>query len=469
MSESVFFVAAESSLRKLETELAEHGFRLVWLATVEELGDRIDSMGPALVVISARLAAGGQLCDQLAVEHPEVEVVLTAPLRAIDTVLDVVEDADVEYLALPTDASTAAVRLRRAIRHRDARLELIRLRQEIARDQGFESILGTSPQMQEMFELLDRAALTRASVLITGESGTGKELVARALHQRGPRKKQPFVAINCSAVPDALLESELFGHVKGAFTDARTSRSGLFVRANGGTLFLDEIGDMPLALQPKLLRALQERRVRPVGGDDEVEIDVRVVAATHRDLERSVARSEFRQDLFYRLNVIHVDVPPLRERVSDILLLAERFALSYGEDLGKTITGISRAAARRLVSYGWPGNVRELQNSMECAVALTKDEEIQVVDLPRKIRDFRKPAVSALPTSADELVPLEEIERRYIARVLQVTQGNKKAAARILGLDRKTLYRKVERYRLEMDGPRETPGPEGDHTQAETG
>jgi DNA-binding NtrC family response regulator len=283
-------------------------------------------------------------------------------------------------------------------------------------------------------------------VLITGESGTGKELVARALAARSRRRAGPFVAINCAAMPEALLESELFGHGKGAFTDAKTARTGLFLQANGGVLFLDEIGEMPLALQPKLLRALQERKVRPLGGDSETAFDARLVAATNRDLETAVEQRRFREDLFYRINVITVALPPLRARGNDVLLLAQHYVQHFAGQFGKNVTGLSSPAAERLCSYGWPGNVRELQNCMERAVALTRFAEIVVEDLPDKIRSYRRSHVVVASDDPTELVPLDEIERRYILRALEALGGNRTLTAQVLGLDRKTLYRKLRSY-----------------------
>jgi two-component system response regulator HydG len=283
-------------------------------------------------------------------------------------------------------------------------------------------------------------------VLVTGESGTGKEVVARALHRRSRRRGGPFIALNCAAMPEPLLESELFGHVRGAFTDARASRTGLFVQANRGTLLLDEIGDLPLALQPKLLRALQERVVRPVGGDAEVPFDARLIATTNRDLESAVEEGQFREDLYFRVNVIRVQLPPLRARESDVLLLAQHFLTQHAERAGKRLVGISPAAAERLVSYEWPGNVRELQNCIERAVALARYEEITVDDLPEKIRAYRRSHVLVASDDPAELVPLEEVERRYVLRVMEAVRGNKTLAARVLGLGRKTLYRKLEQY-----------------------
>jgi two-component system, NtrC family, response regulator AtoC len=256
------------------------------------------------------------------------------------------------------------------------------------------------------------------------------------------------VAINCAAVPETLLESELFGHARGAFTDAKTARAGLFVQARGGTLFLDEIGDLPLGLQPKLLRALQERRVRPLGGEGEVAIDVRIIAATNRDLETAVAERSFREDLYYRINVIHVELPPLRARGNDVLLLAQHFLERCAAAAGKRIPGLSPSAADRLVSYSWPGNVRELQNCVERAVALAQYDTIVVEDLPEKVRSYHHSHVVVAGQDPSELVSMEELERRYIHRVLEAVGGNKTLAARILGFDRTTLYRKLERYGL---------------------
>jgi two-component system response regulator HydG len=291
-----------------------------------------------------------------------------------------------------------------------------------------------------------RVAEAETTVLVTGESGSGKELIAKALHTRSARKDRPFVAINCAAMPEALLESELFGHVKGAFTDARTSRSGLFVKASGGTLFLDEIGEMPAGMQAKLLRALQERTVRPVGADTEVPFDARIVAATNRDLEAEVEERRFRVDLFYRINVVSIHAPPLRDRGSDILLLAQHFVRRI-QSKGEThILGLKSAAADKLLSYPWPGNVRELQNCMERAVALAQFDHIGLEDLPERIREFTTSRITIEGDDAAELLPMDEVERRYILRTLDAVGGNKTLAAQVLGFDRRTLYRKLERY-----------------------
>jgi two-component system response regulator HydG len=310
-------------------------------------------------------------------------------------------------------------------------------------------MIGESPVMKRMYDVIARVADTEATVLVSGESGTGKELVARALHARSARAKGPFVAINCAAMPEPLLESELFGHVKGAFTDARGTRAGLFVRATGGTLFLDEIGEMPLGMQAKLLRALQERMLRPVGGDSEVPFDVRIVAATNRDLDIEVEQKRFREDLFYRINVVQVQVPALRERENDVLLLAQSFLDQCQPKERARVEGLTSAAADRLASYPWPGNVRELQNCISRAVALARFDRIGPDDLPERIATFKPSTFSLEKIDPAKFLSMEEVERRYICQVLEALRGNKASAAKVLGLDRRTLYRKLDQWRAE--------------------
>jgi DNA-binding NtrC family response regulator len=294
--------------------------------------------------------------------------------------------------------------------------------------------------------MLERVSNTQATVLITGETGTGKEVAARSLHHHGRRRSGPFVAVNCSALPEALLESELFGHVRGAFTDARSNRPGMFVEADRGTLFLDEIGEMPQAVQAKLLRALEERRVRPVGGDGEVPFDARIIAATNRDLEQAVQSGEFREDLFYRLNVVHVAIPPLRSRGSDVLVLAQHFLTQFAGQSPLEIVGLSESAAERLLAYPWPGNIRELRNAIERAVALAPFDHLRAEDLPERIRHFEPRHVLVAGDDLEELVSLEEVEKRYILKVMQAAGGNKSLAAQTLGVSRRTLYRKLGEY-----------------------
>jgi two-component system response regulator HydG len=277
--------------------------------------------------------------------------------------------------------------------------------------------------------------------------------VAQAIHERSRRREGPFVAINCAAIPEALLESELFGHVRGAFTDAKTTQPGLFAEAHGGTVFLDEIGDMPLALQPKLLRVLQDRVVRAVGARGGVPVDVRVVAATNRDLESAVEEGHFREDLYYRIDVVRIELPPLRARGADVLPLAQHFLAKFATQAGKRVTELAPPAAERLLSYGWPGNVRELQNCIERAVALTRFDQITVDDLPERVKNYRHAHVLIAADDPTELVTMEEVERRYIVRVMEAVGGNKTAAARILGFERKRLYRMLDRLGIDTKKP----------------
>ena len=311
---------------------------------------------------------------------------------------------------------------------------------------GLARLAGTSAAMARLRARAARVLPTAVPVLIQGETGTGKELLARAIHAGGPRRHRPFVPVNCGALSAELIDAELFGHERGAFTGAIARRLGRAAEADGGTLFLDEIAELPLGLQPKLLRALQERVVRPVGSDVEVPFDVRLVTATNRDLESAVAAGRFREDLFYRINVVNLALPPLRSRGNDVLLLAQHFLSRYAERSGKSVVGLSAPAAERLLAYDWPGNVRELQNCIERALALTQYDHLAVDDLPEKIRAHRREYVVVASTDPAELASMEEVERRYVARVLEAVAGNKTLAARILGFDRKTLYRKLEHY-----------------------
>ncbi len=430
-------------------ELEARAYETGWRGSADEARAAIESDSYDAVIIAPELPGDGlALAAELSRDVPEIRIIATLTDLTFDGAVAAMRAGAADVVTEPLDLDETVAAIERGRRRRELRGELRRLRTALAESRHFEEIIGGSQPMQRMYAILERAAETNASVLITGESGTGKEVVARALHRRSRRKDGPFVAVNCSALPEALLESELFGHVKGAFTDARVGRSGLFVMASGGTLLLDEIGEMPLALQPKLLRALQERRVRPVGSDAEVPFDVRVIAATNRSLETEVGEKTFREDLFYRINVIHIDVPALRERTTDIILLAEHYAAVYAAQLEKPVTGISHAATERLLAYDWPGNVRELQNCIERAVALTRDRELQPDDLPEKVQSYRRSHVLVVSNAPSELLPMEEVERRYVLRVLEAVKGNKKEAARVLGFDRKTLYRKLERYGL---------------------
>lgn len=389
---------------------------------------------------------GLELCERIAANWPDLAVVVITAFGSLETAVAAIRAGAYDFITKPVELDALRLTIDRAVRHRALTEEVKQLRRVVADARTVDEMIGQSAAIGVVHRTAARVAETDASVLITGESGTGKELVARAIHRRSRRADGPFVAINCAAMPEQLLESELFGHTRGAFTDAHAPRVGLFVQASGGTLFLDEIGELPLGLQPKLLRALQERRVRPIGGDGEISFDARVVAATNADLESAIEEKRFRDDLFYRINVVHIALPPLRARAGDVLLLAQHLVQKLAAQFGKQVVGITPAAAERLVTYAWPGNVRELANCIERAVALTCTDELTVEDLPEKIRAYRPRQVVVVADDPSELVPVAEVERRYILKVLEAHGGSRTLAAQTLGLDRKTLYRRLKAY-----------------------
>jgi two-component system response regulator HydG len=431
----------------LQVGLSRRGFDVSTCLTASEALAALGTADFDVVVTDLNMAGtnGIDLCARIVDDRGDVPVIVLTAFGSFETAVLAIRAGAYDFISKPVQLDVLTIALRRAAQHRALRDEVKRLRLEVGHGSRIEDFIGASSAMQQVHDLVARVADSEASVLLTGESGTGKEVVARALHRQS-RREGAFVAVNCAAMPEALLESELFGHVRGAFTDARDSRPGLFVQARRGTLFLDEIGDMPIGLQPKLLRALQERTVRPVGGASEVPVDVRILAATNRDLESAIEEKRFREDLYFRINVIQVALPPLRARVSDILPLAQHFIGRFAPRAGKSVAGIAPPAAAKLLAYSWPGNVRELSNCVERAVALARFDQIGVEDLPEKIRDHKASHLVLGGDDPTELLSMEEVERRYILRVLEAVNGNKTAAARILGFERKTLYRKLDRF-----------------------
>jgi DNA-binding NtrC family response regulator len=438
----------QSMCEMLDERLTPLGFDVEWYTSANAaLGALADHEVDAVVTdINMREMDGLELCARIVAAHPDVPVVVITAFGNLEAAINAIRAGAYDFLTKPFDIKVLALSLERAVQHRRLRAEVKRLRARVAEAGRSGALLGTSPAMQEVRSLIERVADTESSVLVTGETGTGKELAARALHDGSRRKNGPFIAINCAAVPETLIESELFGHARGAFTDARSARTGLMVQANGGTLFLDEMAELPLALQPKLLRVLQERKVRPVGGDTEIPLDIRLVAATNADLDTAVEEKRFREDLYFRVNVISIPLPPLRARSGDVLLLAQHFLERAAEKAGRALTGIAPEAAKLLLAYPWPGNVRELQNCIERAVALARYDQVTVADLPEKIQQHRPSYVVLAADDPSELVSLEEMERRYILRVMEAVAGNKTMAAQILKMGRKTLYRKLDRY-----------------------
>ncbi len=438
--------------KELERMLGRRGFVVTSRQSADLAWELLASEDFDAVVsdVNMRGMNGLELCDRIVQNRRDLPVIVVTGFGSMEAAIAAIRAGATDFMTKPFNAEQLALSLERAIRQRALEEEVRRLRRDAAARSNYGEIIGSSPAMFQVFEMIDRVAETDATVLVTAESGAGKELVARAIHQhqKSRRAAGPLVAINCAALPEALLESELFGHAKGAFTDAKTARRGLFLEASGGTLFLDELGEMPLGMQAKLLRALEERKVRPVGGSAEVPFDARIVAATNKDLESLVEERRFREDLYYRVNVVHIEIPPLRSRGNDVLLLAQAFVKRFAERHGKTITGFSAEFADRVLSYAWPGNVRELQNAIERAVSLARFEELTVDDLPPKVRDYRPSHVVVAASDPAELVTLEEVERRYIERVMEAVGWNKTEATKVLGIDRSTLYRKLERYHL---------------------
>ncbi len=455
MTARVLLVDDDVSLcETIDIGLRRRDCEVAWRTSAGEALDllRTDEFDAVVTDLHMQGVHGIELCGRIVDNRSDVPVIVLTAFGSLESAISAIRAGAYDFINKPVEIDVLAIAVHRAAGHKHLREEVKRLRIETGRLPRFDELVGQSHAMRTVYDLVERVAASDATVLISGESGTGKELVARAIHSRSRRKGGPFVAINCAAMPEALLESELFGHSRGAFTDAKTAEPGLFSRANKGTIFLDEIGDMPLALQPKLLRVLQERTVRPVGGRDEITIDVRVIAATNRDLESAIDEGRFREDLYYRVNVVHIPLPPLRARVGDILPIAQHFLGYFAARADRKIVGISPAAADKLVGYAWPGNVRELQNCMDRAVALTRFEQIAVDDLPEKIRLYRRSHVLVASDDPSELVPLEEVERRYIRRVMEAVSGNKTAASRILGIERKRLYRMLDR--LAPDAPK---------------
>ncbi len=435
----------------LRVGLVRRGYPTSCCSSLSEALSFLELNDVDVVVTDLNMKGGSgiELCSSMAARHRDIPTIVLTAFGNYDTAVSAIRAGAYDFISKPVQLDVLGIAIERAAQHRALHQEVKRLRLERSTRSGMGELIGPSPALEKVRDLIDRVANSEASILITGESGTGKEVVARALHRQSQRSAQAFVAINCAAMPEPLLESELFGHTRGAFTDARQAHVGLLEQAHRGTVFLDEIGDMPIGLQPKLLRALQQRTVRPIGASTEVPIDVRFVAATNLDIESAVEEKRFREDLFFRLNVIRLEVPPLRVRPADILPLAQHFMERFAEAAKRDVSAFSPAVAERLLSYSWPGNVRELQNCMERGVAMARFSELGIDDLPERVRVHKSSHVVVAGNDPTELLRMEEVERRYILHVLEAVQGNKTAAARILGIERKTLYRKLGHFQEE--------------------
>ncbi|PAU89501.1 sigma-54-dependent Fis family transcriptional regulator [Pseudomonas sp. WN033] len=455
--ERIVLVEDDSGLRELlQEELEAEGYQVSACADAEQGAQLLAEMQPDLLVSDLRLPGADGLTllqPSRQLSRPPAVLIITA-FGSVQQAVQALKAGADDFLTKPLEMDHFLLTVSRLLENRRLRTEVQRYRSMLAVEQ-FNGIVGQSPAMQQLFHQIRQIAPADGPVLIQGESGTGKELVARALHDLSARKDKPYLTVNCGGIPGELMESEFFGHAAGAFTGARQQRAGLFQQANGGSLLLDELGEMPLALQAKLLRALQDGRVRPVGSDHEIQVDVRVIAATNRNLSDAVAAGEFREDLFYRLETFTLQVPPLRARGDDIQRLAELFLTRFNTRRQRRIRGFTDEALALLHSYNYPGNVRELENAVERAATFCSGPYIDAADLPQRIRDnsgeqetsssSQCPAFN-LPLNQDPsgLPDLESVQRQYIHQVLKATGGNKRKAAEILGITRRTLYRWLE-------------------------
>ena len=448
----VLVVDDEENIRLvLRTLLKKHGYDVEMADSGEAALAALDSFDPDVILTDVRMPRMGGL-DLLgalkAKQHPATVIVMIA-YGNIDLAIEAMKAGAYDYVGKPFKPDEIVLALRKAEEREALRRENRALKEQIHRDNQFESILAKSREMLDIFRTIAKIADFKTTVLVTGESGTGKELVARAIHARSSRKNAPFVAINCGAIPENLLESELFGHKRGAFTDANADRRGLFEEATGGTLFLDEIGELPLNLQVKILRALQEETIRRLGDTKDMKVDVRIITATHRDVAADVKAGRFREDLFYRINVLAIHVPPLRTRREDVNLLIDHFITRNNVRLGTNIRGVSTEARKLLLEYAWPGNVRELENTIERAMVLADGEVLQVADLPERIREALDPVQVQLASGELSVKKTTAaIEQILIRRALQKTKGNRTRAADLLEISHRALLYKIKDYKI---------------------
>jgi len=444
---TVLIVDDEDAIRSLCRDVVvESGMRTKLASTTEQALDILDQSIVDIVITDLKVPqlGGIELLKRVGETYPHAAVIVLTQFGTIQSAVEATRMGAADYVTKPFHVLELRSKLDRIVRLLEVNQENRMLREQLRAEPGFGGLIGVSPKMQRLYRLIEKVSQHAYSVLVLGESGTGKELVARSIHFSGVRKAKPFVAVDCSALVPTLIEAELFGYVKGAFTGAAYKKPGLMEVAHNGTLLLDEIGDLPVNLQAKLLRALQEKEIRPVGSTDSLPLAARIIAATNRDLEAAVCQGSFRQDLFFRLNVVQIKVPPLRERKSDIPILVNSFLEKHCEATDKTCT-ISEDAMSHLMGYDWPGNVRELENAIEHAIALRSGSILRIGDLPSNLHHA---SGEKLPQN-DEVLPLEKLERRAILRVLQEVDGDKLAAARLLGIGKTTLYRKLKQYEFQ--------------------
>jgi DNA-binding NtrC family response regulator len=435
--------------------LKGEGYEVEWVQTGEETLARLAQKEPDLLLIDVRLPGmtGLDVTRTVRKKHPALPVIVMTGFGSMETAVEALQEGAFDYISKPMNLEELKHTIARALARREAQESAAPEGNESAAREQSGAIIGRSPAMVEVYKTVARVAPTKSTVLILGESGTGKELIAHALHQHSQRARRPFVAVDCGVLTETLLESELFGHVRGAFTGAVADKKGVFEEAHGGTCFLDEIGDISLNMQAKLLRVLQEHAIRRVGGKEWLTVDVRVVAATNRNLVELVKNRTFRHDLYYRLHVITIVLPPLRDRKDDIPALAHHFVRRYSQQNNKHVLTIADDALALLQAYTWPGNIRELENVMERAVTLAQQPTITAEDLPSEVQEGRSIDWSANLSRDEEsffaqLPPLEAVEKRYVQYVISRTQGNLSHAAKVLDIDRRSLYRMVERLKI---------------------
>lgn len=445
MQYTILIIDDEKNIREgLGAALEMEGYKIA-LASDGKAGlERLVKGDIDLVITDLRMpeVSGEQVLAKVSAENPGVPVIVLTGHGSIDSAVDAMRNGAYDFLTKPLNLDQLVLIVKRALQGRELVLKHKELQEELNSRKSFESIIGKSAEMQKIFEIVRKAAGSKASVLITGESGVGKELIANALHNLSSRRDNSLIKVHCAALSENLLESELFGHEKGAFTGATSLKRGRFELANGGTIFLDEIGEIDQNVQIKILRVLQDKRFERVGGEETLEVDVRVIAATNRDLEAEIAAGRFREDLYYRLNVVHIHVPPLRDRRDDIPLLITAFLQEFAKENGKTIEGIDSRARSALYKFDWPGNIRQLRNCLESAVVMSSGPIIKLEDLPPSIAGSSQADIIEVPAG----IPMAEAEKMLILQNLAINKGNKTKTADILGIGRKTLHRKLDEY-----------------------
>ena len=450
MTGSILIADDESSIREsLTIVLEDEGYDCIAVEDGQKAINAINENSFDIIISDLKMPKTdglGVLEHALRVSSDTLTIIITAH-ATIETAIKALRKGAADYILKPLDFDEVLIRIENLLEHKNVMQENKYLREQIDREYNFNHIIGESPEMKKVYKMVERVSQATSNVLITGQSGTGKELVARAIHSNSPRAKKPFLAINCGAIPENLVESELFGHKKGAFTGANSDKDGIFVAAHGGTVFLDEVAEIPLNLQVNLLRVLQEREVKPVGSNQMLSFDTRIISATNKDLEKEIEKGDFRDDLYYRLNVVEIPLPTLQQRRDDIPLLAHHFLQKYNKELGHNLKGISSEAMGAMMAYEWKGQVRELENVIERAVLLSDGDYLTLEDLPGSIKKPSSDKNFEMDSNKlDEA--LQVFEKHHIQSVLKRTEGNKSEAARLLGIDPSTLYRKMERLGL---------------------